>query len=92
MAGVLAGRRGAAPAGLWVETADSVEETLTVVATGRHPPSVGQCYARPTLSFVPITDIAPSTPALARRADDETPQLREFLDASLETTADHRPT
>jgi DNA-binding transcriptional LysR family regulator len=92
----VADRRGAVPARLSEETADSVEEMLAVVATGRcisvtHQ-SVGQFYGRPTVSFVPITDIAPSTLALAWRADDETPQLRAFLDAAIETTAARRPT
>ena len=68
----IADRRGAAPARLSEETADSVEEML---ATGRcisatHR-SVGQFYGRPPVSFVPITDIAvqPGTGLAGRRRD-----------------------
>jgi DNA-binding transcriptional LysR family regulator len=69
------------------EVVDSVEEMLTVVAARRaisltHE-SVGRFYARPTVRFVPVVDISPSTLALGWRADDRTPAVRDFVAAAL---------
>jgi DNA-binding transcriptional LysR family regulator len=69
------------------EVVDSVEEMLTVVAAGRaisltHE-SVGRFYARPTVRYVPVTDVSPSVLALGWRADDRTPAVRDFVAAAL---------
>jgi DNA-binding transcriptional LysR family regulator len=83
-------RRGGRPATLSEESAGSIEEMLAVVAAGRavaitHA-SLGRFYVRPTVRFVPVIDISPSTLALAWCADDPSPTVHDFVAAARNVT------
>jgi DNA-binding transcriptional LysR family regulator len=71
---------GSAP--LWGPTNDNVEEMLEQVAGGAAicfaPSSMALYYARPDLSWVPLTDVEPLRVALAWPEGADTPLVRGF--------------
>ena len=65
---------------VWGPLANSLEEMLALVSAGRcmciTAASVARTYPAPGISYVPITDIAPSEVALAWRRGDLSPAAR----------------
>jgi DNA-binding transcriptional LysR family regulator len=66
--------------------ASSVDELLQIVAAGAGialvPASSSRFHARPGVCFVPVSDIAPTTVAVAHRASGSSPLVRAFVDVA----------
>jgi len=75
----------------WGPTNDNVEEMLEQVAEGVAicfaPASMARYYARPDLSWVPLTDVDPLRVALAWVAGADTPLVRGFAGVVRELAA-----
>ena len=86
--------RAGRPARLAPQSVDSVEEVLQQVGAGTavaltHA-SVGRFYRRPTVAFVPVEGIQPSTLSVAW-ADHDGPFIAEFVSAATDATRPLRP-
>jgi DNA-binding transcriptional LysR family regulator len=77
--------RGGMPVKLGAEVA-TVDECFEAIMSERGvaftQASTQRFYGRPGLAFVPVTDIAPSTLAIAWRTDAESALVREFVDTA----------
>jgi DNA-binding transcriptional LysR family regulator len=69
----------------------SLEDILEAARSGRAvglvPASVARAHAWPGLAFVEVSDIPPSTIAVARRAADASPLVGEFVELAVELCA-----
>ena len=86
--------RAGRPARLAPQAIDSVEEVLQQVGAGTavaltHA-SAGRFYRRPTVAFVPVEGIQPSTLSVAW-ADHDGPFIAEFVAAATDATRSLRP-